>query len=159
MRHYFINFKRFQATFIHFISYHWMPHSCKNMYPLWHAACLILRTLLSLIFVTLSNMTSAAPSFPFFPFWKQNQYHRERRSWKLYKHFPVRIYKSIFYIWISKVIFQDVQKFHRRFTRQSIATRTSDFDKILKIIQEKETGLSKIEINFRNDENIRFYNW
>lgn len=49
----------------------------------------------------------------------------------------------------SKILFQDVQKFHRRFTRQSIATRTSDFDKILKIIQEKETGLSKIEINFR----------
>ena len=50
---------------------------------------------------------------------------------------------------VGKILILDVQKFHRRFTRQSIATRTSDFDKILKIIQEKETGLSKIEINFR----------
>jgi len=39
----------------------------------------------------------------------------------------------------------DVQKFHRRFTRQSIATRTSDFDKILKIIQEKEETERKLK--------------
>ena len=35
-------------------------------------------------------MTSAAPSFTFFPFWKQSQHHRERRSgrhiWKGYKY-------------------------------------------------------------------------
>ena len=34
--------------------------------------------LLDVIFVTLSSMTSAVPSLPFFPLRKQTQHHRER---------------------------------------------------------------------------------
>jgi len=39
----------------------------------------------------------------------------------------------------------DVQKFHRRFTRQSIAGRTSDFDQLLKNLKQKEEEKRKLE--------------
>ena len=45
-------------------------------------------------FVTLSNMTSAAPSYPFFPFSKQSQHQGERRCgghvWKGYRDYYVK---------------------------------------------------------------------
>ena len=36
--------------------------------------------IIDVISISLSNMTSAALAFPFFPLWKQTQHHRERRS-------------------------------------------------------------------------------
>ena len=51
------------------------------------------------IFVTLSNMTSATPSFPFFPLWEQTQHHRERGGgghiWKGYSDYKGYCDKSI----------------------------------------------------------------
>jgi len=48
----------------------------------------------------------------------------------------------------------DVQKFHRRFTRQSIATRTPDFDILLKKIQKKETDDRKMKARFEQDRKL-----
>ena len=40
--------------------------------------------------------------------------------------------------------FSDVQRFHRRFTRQSIAGRTSDFDQLLKNLKQKVSKVINI---------------
>ena len=57
---------------------------------MWHKLCECTDTWI-VIFVTHSNMTSAAPSFSFFPFWKQSQHHRERHKgghvWKVYRDY------------------------------------------------------------------------
>ena len=68
----------------------------------YHIECWIVQLIsLKVISVPLSNMTHAAPSFPFFPLWQQTQHHRERRSgchiWNGY-----RDYKSVG-IWFSDV--------------------------------------------------------